>query len=115
MTDVFMPYSSRFLHSSDRPDIPRPILPPIAGTEIAMSDSGPSAEERDRTPPSPPSTRSGRKRAVSIDTEGDSNATMQHISLTVPASTIVRSGNAERDSICLCKQAPKIPRPRNGT
>lgn len=116
MTDVFMPYSSRFLHSSDRLDLPKPILPPIANSENAMSDSGSSVKEGDRTPLSPPSTRPGRKRAAPMDGEAN-NAKIRHmnIKLTVPSGAITQPGDARRDAICLCKQAPKIPRPRNGT
>lgn len=107
-----MPYSSRFLHSSERPDLSGPVLP-IANTNVTMADSA-SARQGDGALPSPASTRSARKRAAPINTEAANKAKMEGMTLSTQ-NIVVRTGESARESICLCQQAPKIPRPRNGT
>ena len=109
-----MPYSSRFLHSGDKPDIRRPTLPGIANPELIMTNS-PPVMHREAAPPSPPpASRVPRKRAASINVEEANKATLQGLNISTPTCVAVRT-DIGRDSICLCTQAPKIPRPRNGT
>lgn len=121
MTDVFMPSSSRFLHSSSKAVV-FGHSSPTAGTGATMGDS---LIKNQGTAVSPwsPSMRMTRKRAASFNTPEVNNARMDPSLTTIhglptPSSDALPIGvhpnETGRDLICLCVPAPKIPRPRNG-